>query len=95
MSSDEETETHMIDLTRVKAVLAEIQDLIDDLHGVDLDDSSALVSQSKGKARQERAQRSQDLQLLATRFELAAALTRTEYWFARGERDPLDPQRTE
>lgn len=79
----------MIDLNRVRHVLDEAQELVDDLHGLQLDDSTAVTSQSKGKARQERAQRSQELQLLATRLELAAALVRNEYWFARGEPDPL------
>lgn len=85
----------MIDLSKVKAVLSEIDLLIADLDGFNLDDSDAITNQSKGKARQERAQRSQELQLLATRLELAAALTRCEYWFARGERDPLAPERGE
>lgn len=85
----------MIDLSRVKAVLREVQTLISDLDGLSLDDSEAVTSQSKGVARQERARRSQELQLLATRLELAAALTRTEYWFARGEMDPFDPERVE
>lgn len=85
----------MIDLSRVREVLKECETLIDDLDGVDLDDSDAVTSQSKGQLRQARAQMSQDLQLLATRFELAASLTRVEYWFARGETDPLDPGREE
>jgi hypothetical protein len=83
----------MIDLTKVRAVLDDANSLIGDLDGLDLDDSTAVTSQSKGKARQERAQRSQELQLLATRLELAAALVRCEYWFARGEPDPLNPNR--
>lgn len=85
----------MIDLSRVKTVLSEVQDLVEDLHGLDLDDSDAITNQSKGNARRERAQRSQELQLLATRLELAAALTRNEYWFARGEKDPLSATRSE
>jgi hypothetical protein len=85
----------MIDLSKVKFVLQEVQALIADLDGLNLDDSAAVTSQSKGLARQERARRSQELQLLATRLELAAALTRTEYWFARGESDPFDPERVD
>lgn len=83
----------MIDLTRVRSVLKEAQTLIDDLDGLDFDDTEAVTSQSKGHARQVRAQRSQDLQLLATRFELAASLVRVEFWYARGENDPLNPER--
>lgn len=84
----------MIDLNRVRDVLDEARSLIDDLHGLHLDDSNAVTSQSKGKLRQERAHRSQELQLLATRLELAASLVRNEYWFARGEDDPLQPNRS-
>lgn len=80
----------MIDLSRVRAVLADVEPLIRELDGLELDDSDAITSQSKGKARQERARRSQELQLLASRFELAAALVRIEYWTARGEMDPLE-----
>lgn len=83
----------MIDLTRVREVLSEALSIVDDLDGLALDESDAVASQSKSKARQVKAQRSQDLQLLATRFELAASLTRIEYWYARGENDPLTPDR--
>lgn len=84
----------MIDLTRVRNVLREANEIIDDLHGKDLDETAAITSQSKGQLRQERAQMSQDLQLLAGRLELAAQLTRVEYWYARGESDPLAPERS-
>lgn len=84
----------VIDLERVRGVLGQVHDLMEDLEGQDLDDSRAVEDQSKGKARQERARKAQDLQLLASRLEFAAALVRNEYWFARGELDPLDPQRT-
>lgn len=80
----------MIDFTRLKAVLEEADSLIEDLDGVDLDETKALTSQSSGDARRERAQLSQNLQLLASRLELAAQLVRVEYWSARGEENPLD-----
>ena len=83
----------MIDLTRVRSVLTECQALVDDLHGLDLDDSRSVSDQTKGAKRQERAKRSQELQMLATRFELAAALTRIEFWTAKGEVDPLNRRR--
>lgn len=83
----------MIKLTRVRNVLAEINEMVDELDGVDLDETDAVTSQSKGEARKVKAQRSQDLQLLANRFELGAALVRNEYWFARGEQDPIDQGR--
>ncbi|WP_234410897.1 hypothetical protein [Nocardioides terrigena] len=79
----------MIDLTRVRTIMAEAASLVEGLDGQDLDESDAVTSQSKSRTRQERAQTSQDLQLLATRFELAAALVRVEYWSARGKQDPL------
>lgn len=90
---DREAEA-VIDLSGVKSVLAEVQALVNDLDGRELDDSAAITSQSKGAARQAKAQRSQDLQLLATRLELAAGLVRNEYWFARGEVDPLNRRRS-
>lgn len=84
----------MIDLTDVRSVLSDAHAIVIDLDGKDLDDTAAITSQSKGAARQLKAQRSQDLQMLATRLELAAALVRNEYWFARGVPDPLDRERT-
>jgi hypothetical protein len=83
----------MIDMTRVRPVLKEIEELIDELDQLDLDETDATYRQTKTKLREIKAQRSQDLQLLATRLELAAALVRNEYWFARGEIDPLDGAR--
>lgn len=83
----------MINLTQTRDVMTEALELVDELHGIDLDDSDAVTSQSKGQQRQLRAQRSQELQLLASRLELAAQLVRVEYWYARGESDPLNPDR--
>lgn len=83
----------MIDLSRVRSVLKDVNDLVEELDGLALDERDALTSQSKGELRQMKAQRSQELQLLATRLELAASLTRVEFWYARGESDPLNPDR--
>ena len=83
----------MIDLAAVRSVLMEVESLVAQLDGLELDDTDALSSQSKGAARKEKAQRSQELQLLAVRLELAASLVRNEYWFARGEVDPLNRRR--
>lgn len=83
----------MIDLTRVKSVMTEIELLIRELDGVELDETDAVASQSKGQARQLKAQKSQELNLLGQRLDLAAALVRNEYWFARGEVDPLNRDR--
>lgn len=83
----------MIDLNPVRRVLDDVQNLIDNLDGQELDETNAIVSQSRGEVRKHRAQLSQDLQLLATRLELAASLARIEYWYARGEKDPTRPDR--
>lgn len=86
-------EADLIDLTRVRNVLAEVNELVEELDGVELDETNAIESQTKTKAREIKARRSQSLQLLATRLELAGHLVRNEYWFARGEVDPLDLDR--
>lgn len=83
----------MIDLSRVQEVLDEARDLIQELHGVELDETKALTSQSRGEARRVRAQQSQDLRRLAELFELCASLVRNEYWVARGETDYIHDRR--
>ena len=88
-------EAEVIDLERLRNVLTEVNVMVEDLDGVALDDTAAITSQSKSKAREVKARRSQDLQLLASRLELAAHLVRVEYWYARGEADPLNPERGE
>lgn len=85
----------MIDLSKVRNVLEEIGELVAELDGQDLDETGAIDSQSSGRSRQERARLSQSLNLLATRFELAASLTRVEYWYARGDGDPTNPFRSD
>lgn len=83
----------MIDLSQAKSVLLEVETLVAQLHGAELDEGRAVEDQSKGKARQERARMSQDLNLLADRLMMASTLVRAEYWFARGEIDPLNRAR--
>ena len=87
----------MIDMTKIQAVLRDAQDLAVDLHGEELDERDATSSPkggvAKGEARRRRAELSQNLQFLAARLEMAAALARNEYWYARGEVDALDPDR--
>lgn len=83
----------MINLSRVRSVLQEVDELVRGLDGADLDEQDAVTSQSKGRARQERAKKSQDLNLLAARLRFASELVLNEYWFARGEIDPLDRRR--
>lgn len=80
----------MIDLSRVRAVMAECLELMAELDGLELDEREALTNQSKGDLRRERAQRSGELRLLADRLHLAGSLTTAEYWTARGEADPLE-----
>jgi hypothetical protein len=83
----------MINLTTVRRVLNDAQVLIEGLDGRELDETDAVTSQSRGIERKKRAQMSQDLQMLATRLELAASLVRVEYWHARGADDPVCPER--
>lgn len=83
----------MIDLGRVKDIMREVDSLIESLHGEDLDERKAVEDQSKARDRRERARMSQDLNLLRSRLQLAAQLVDNEYWFARGESDPLQPNR--
>ena len=81
---------HHINLTAVKSVLFEVVDLVDGLDGQVLDETGAL---SQGRA--ERAELSRNLSLLADRLELAAAMTRSEYWTARGYPDHINTRSTE
>ena len=84
----------MIDLSRVKEVLeGEVTNLISERHGLDLDDSEAIVDQTRSKARTFRAEKSREMLLLADRLDLVANLVRNEYWYARGETDPLNLER--
>lgn len=82
----------MIDLTHVRSALKDITELVDDLDGTDLDD----VDDTRDKAaeRSRKAQVSRDLLLLQHRFEMAGTLAMNEYWFAKGEVDVLDSERT-
>lgn len=83
----------MIDLSRVKSVLVDVEALVSELHGLDFNDPQSWTNKTKGEIRELRAQRSQELQLLATRLELAASLVRVEFWHAKGEVDPLGRRR--
>lgn len=80
----------MIDLTRARHVLSSAKELLDDLDGVDLDDSNAIYAQGQSNIRQERAQASKDLLQLADQLDLAGQLVRNAYWSFRGEPDPLE-----
>lgn len=79
----------MIDLAIVLTILDEVTKGAARLHQQDLDETNAVQSSARTNIRAERAQKSQDLQYLAGRLELAAALIRNEYWIARGKPDPL------
>jgi hypothetical protein len=84
----------MIDLSQVRFILEEAQELVEELDGVDLDESTAVTSQSKGRDRRERAELSQSLNLLGDRLLLASSLVKVEYWHARGFEDPLRSHRS-
>lgn len=85
----------MIDLTKVREIVDEATALIDELDGFELDETNAVKSQAKSSIRTLKAKKSQNLQLLATRLELAAQLVRVEYWYARGEADPIRTARND
>jgi hypothetical protein len=71
-----------INLTKVREVLHEVDEVVDDLDG-------RWHNDSRPKPSHERAATSRQLQFLATRLELAAALTRSEYWAAKGYTDHI------
>lgn len=92
----------MIDLSQVRAVLRDCQGLIEHLDGLAHDDSALFTENMSGAqkrqvakqaAKQAQVERSKALLLLGDRLQLAAALVNNEYWFARGELDPLNPER--
>ena len=82
-----------IELDRVRAVLREVDALVDELDGLELDDRRELDVTATKVERSDRARVNQALNLLADRLGLAAALVRTEYWYGKGEPDPLAPRR--
>lgn len=82
-----------IDLSRVKSVLTEVDALVQELDGVASSDAKSWAQQGGGDRRREQAKRSQELQLLASRLELAAQLVRNEFWVYKGEVDPLNRRR--
>ena len=75
-----------IDLSDVRAAMTRAESLIEMLHGQPLDESAAITSQSKGRARAERARLSQALQRLGHELDMAAGFARDEYWAARDGR---------
>lgn len=80
-----------LDLATVRDVLEECLELVDDLNGrphVDPDNDATTRSD-----RAERAATSRSLQFLATRMELGAALTRSEYWTAKGHPNHLNKKK--
>lgn len=87
----------MIDLSKVKSIMVEVEALIAELDGREYDDQKAWDTAKDGRpgraSREERAKIAKQLQLLAVHFEMAAALARNEYWFGKGEVDPLNRRR--
>lgn len=75
-----------INLERLSKILDEADRLAEELDGKELDDRLGLP---KAEARQQRIERSRDLQQLAHLLELGAALVRNEYWHARGGQDMI------
>lgn len=89
----------MIDLSKVRDVLGDCEDLIASLDGVQHEQDlvegpmSGSLKRATAEARTAKAERSKALLLLKDRLELAASLVGIEYWYARGEIDPLSPDR--
>lgn len=81
-----------VNLDRLTDILDEAYDLAESLNGRSLDETGAI--HNKGPGREQRARMSQELQLLASRLELGAALARHEYWAARGHTDHLTTTRS-
>lgn len=81
---------HVIDLRRVRQIIAEISEVATAIDQRELDERSSLT-----QGRAERAELSRYLQLIATRAELIAALSRSEYWTARGYTDHINTTTTE
>ena len=77
-----------INLTKVRDVLDEVDKVVEHLDGIGLDETNSLRA-TKSVRRDERAAVSRELQFLATRLELAAALARSEYWTSRGYTDHI------
>jgi hypothetical protein len=75
-----------INLERLSRILDEADRLAEELDGKELDDR---VNLPKQVAREQRIERSRDLQQLAHLLELGAALVRNEYWHARGGQDMI------
>lgn len=77
-----------LNLTKVSDILDEVTEYVEDLDGRSHDD--AACSRRKSTERDERAAVSRQLNLIADRLEMAAALTRSEYWTARGFTDHIN-----
>ncbi|GAB3863561.1 hypothetical protein GCM10028801_31480 [Nocardioides maradonensis] len=83
----------MIDLSRVKSALVDVEALVKSLDGLAHEDRNAVSNKPPGKVREQNARINQELLLLSARLQLAAQLVEIEYWHARGEADPLDRRR--
>ena len=82
----------MIDLKQPMAVLREAAELMRQLDGLEIDTDSIEDDRKrvgKDELRQRRVDALKRMQLLAARLDLASALVWNEYWYARGEEDPL------
>lgn len=83
----------MIDLAQALAILDETADQMESINARSHSDPDPHGSGGTKEERADKARVSATLQLISTRLELAASLVRIEYWFARGETDPLNPER--
>jgi len=81
-----------INVTSALDVLDDLYGRLEALNGRSHSDPDPTVRLSKDDSR-EKARVASELQFISSRLELTAALVRNEYWHARGEADPLNPER--
>ena len=74
----------VIDLHEVRNLIKQASTLVDTLDGYDVDDGAPQ------KKSGERAQLTRQLLVLGDTLDLAAGLTRNEYWQTKGIRDMLE-----
>lgn len=79
----------MIDLSQTRRILNDAWEVLEDLDGLDLEDPQSITAHRQSAearaAREERAQASRDLLMLADRLAAAEATVRDRYWKFKGE----------
>lgn len=83
----------MIDMTKVRVALEDALAILDEVDGIDVDDSGSIGGDDTKTQREYKARISRSLLLLADRLEMASQFARSEYWYVKGEPDILNPER--